>query len=76
MTPPFRQQFEQIEARRAELLARLDRVPGQARAHPAYKNVRKLLGPSFIKSKLAQRIGVLQSAEWLLNILETMAPTI
>ena len=59
MTPRFRTEFAKIEARRAALLARLDKLPEPARQHPAYKNVRELVGPKFISSALAKRAAVL-----------------
>jgi len=43
--------------------------------HPAYKGALKLLNNIYRKEKLAQRFAVLQSAAWLLDILEKMAST-
>jgi hypothetical protein len=68
----FRDRFDDVTRRREALLARLENMPPHAQVHPAYANIRKLLGPSFIGSALAQRLAVLQSAEWLLNVLETV----
>ena len=70
----FRSRFDEISSKRTALMTRLENVPEPARVHPAYKNVRELLGPKFLNSALAKRAAVLQSAEWLLNVLETIAP--
>lgn len=38
--------------------------------HPGYKRALKLLNDTFRKSKLPQRLAVLQAAAWLIDILE------
>lgn len=38
--------------------------------HPGYKRALKLLNDTFRKSKLAQRLAVLQAAAWLIDVLE------
>jgi len=58
--------------RRAALVERLQKLPPEASQHPAYRNIRNLLGPTFIKSKIGHRLAVLQSADWLMGILETL----
>jgi hypothetical protein len=68
----FREQITLAEARRAEILVRLENMPDPIRRHPAYGNVRELLGPRYAKAKIAQRFAVLQSAEWLINVLEAL----
>jgi predicted RNA polymerase sigma factor len=69
----FRQRYDDIEARRAELVARLRALGTNAQAHPGYKRAMKLLNETFRKSKLAQRLAVLQAAAWLIDILERLA---
>lgn len=66
----FRQRYDELEARRAELMARLGRFGENGRRHPGYKNAFKLLNHTFHKSKLPQRLAVLQAAAWLIDILE------
>jgi hypothetical protein len=68
----FRQRYDDIEARRAVLVARLRALGSNAQAHPAYKRAMKLLNETFRKSKLAQRLAVLQAAAWLIDILERL----
>jgi len=72
----FRQRYDEIESRRLELLTRLNGLSGGAQAHPGYKRALKLLNETFRKSKLAQRLAVLQAASWLIDILERLALTL
>ena len=68
----FRQRYDEIEARRAELIARLATLGEAARAHPGYKRSLKLLNDTFRKGKLAQRLAVLEAASWLIDLLEKL----
>ena len=72
----FRQQYDDLEARRAELCERLRTLGHKAEEHPAYKGALKLLNNIYRKEKLAQRLAVLQSAAWLIDILEKLANTL
>lgn len=72
----FRQRYDEVESRRGELIERLNNLGGGARAHPGYKRALKLLNETFRKSKLAQRLAVLQAAAWLIDILERLALTL
>lgn len=68
----FRQRYDELEARRTELVARLRALGEGAQRHPGYKRALKLLNDTFRKSKLAQRLAVLQAAAWLIDILEKL----
>ncbi len=72
----FRQRYDDLEARREALVARLRRLGDRAQLHPGYKRAFKLLNDTFRKSKLAQRLAVLQAAAWLINLLEQLASTL
>ena len=72
----FRQQYDDLEARRAELCERLRMLGHKAEEHPAYKGALKLLNTIYRREKLAQRLAVLQSAAWLIAILEKLASTL
>ena len=48
----------------------------KADEHPAYKGALKLLNTIYRKERLTQRLAVLQSAAWLIDILEKMASTL
>jgi hypothetical protein len=72
----FRQRYADVEARRTELIARLRALGGTAQAHPGYNRALKLLNDTFRKSKLAQRLAVLQAAAWLIDVLERLTSAI
>ncbi|MBS0532810.1 MAG: hypothetical protein JSR72_02020 [Proteobacteria bacterium] len=72
----FRQRYDDVENRRVELIGRLNNLGDGARAHPGYKRALKLLNETFRKSKLAQRLAVLQAAAWLIDVLERLALTL
>lgn len=68
----FRQRYDALEARRTQLVARLRDLGGKARLHPGYKRALTLLNDTFRKSKLAQRLAVLEAAAWLIDLLEKL----
>jgi DNA-binding ferritin-like protein len=72
----FRQQYDELETHRAELCERLRTLGHKAEEHPAYKGALKLLNTIYRKEKLAQRLAVLQSAAWLIDILEKLVSTL
>ena len=72
----FRQRYDELEARRTELVARLRALGDGGQRHPGYKRAMKLLNDTFRKSKLAQRLAVLQAAAWLIDILEKLSATL
>jgi uncharacterized coiled-coil DUF342 family protein len=68
----FRQRYKTTEARRDELIARLHSLGAKAQSHPGYKRALILLNDTFRKAKLAQRLAVLESAAWLIDILQRL----
>jgi len=66
----FRQRYDEIEAHRAALVARLSALGGASKRHPGYRRALHLLNETFRKEKLAQRLAVLQAAAWLIDVLE------
>jgi hypothetical protein len=68
----FRQRYEAVETRRDELIARLRGLGAKAQSHPGYKRALVLLNDTFRKTKLAQRLAVLESAAWLIDILQRL----
>ncbi len=72
----FRQRYDETENRREQLIARLHSLGGNAQTHPAYKRALKLLNETFRRAKLAQRISILQAAQWLIDVLERLTQTI
>lgn len=71
--PSFRQRYDALEARRAELSTRLKMLDHAAQGHPGYKRALKLLNNIYRREKLPQRLAVLQAAAWLIDILEKVA---
>ena len=72
----FRQRYDELELRRAELSARLHVLGEAAERHPGYKRALKLLNDIYRKEKLPQRLAVLQAAAWLIDILEKLVPAL
>ena len=68
----FRQRYNELEAQRAELVARLRMLGENGQRHPGYKRALKLLNDTFRKSKLTKRLPVLQAAAWLIDVLEQL----
>ena len=68
----FHQRYDELEARRAALVARLHKLDENGQRHPGYKRALKLLNDTYRKSTLAQRLAVLQAAAWLIDVLERL----
>jgi hypothetical protein len=58
----FRRRYNELEAHRATLVARLIMLGEASRQHPGYRREHRLLNNIFRKEKLAQRLAVLQAA--------------
>ena len=43
-----------------------------AKQHPGYRRALTLLNAQFRRASVAQRVAVLQAAEWLIQVLERM----
>ena len=68
----FRKRYDQLEAHRAALVARLTSLGETGQRHPGYKRALKLLNDTFRKAKLTQRLAILQAASWLIDLLEKL----
>ena len=68
----FRKRYDEIEAHRAVLVARLASLGEAGQRHPGYKRAFTLLNITFRRSKLAQRLAILQAAAWLIDVLEKL----
>jgi len=68
----FRERYEETEAYRAALVVRLTSLGEAGQRHPGYKRAFKLLNVTFRRSKLAQRLAILQAAAWLIDVLEKL----
>ena len=69
-TQNFRQRYDALEQRRAELMARLAALGEIARANPAHGRARTLLNQTFRKASLVQRAAILEAAGWLIAVLD------
>ena len=72
----FRQRYDELENRRDELSVRLQSLSESTRKHPGYKRAMILLNEIYRREKLPQRVAVLQSAAWLIDILEKLASSL
>lgn len=54
-------------------MARLQMIGGNSQKHPGHRRALTLLNDTFRKSKLAQRLAVLQAASWLIDVLERLS---
>jgi hypothetical protein len=69
-TASFRSRYDELEARRNDLLARLAALGERAGPHPALGRARTLLGATFRKASLVQRAAILEAADWLIAVLD------
>jgi len=69
----FRARYDELEAHRSALVSRLTSLGEAGRRHPGYKRAFTLLNATFRRSKLAQRLAILQAAAWLIDVLEKLA---
>jgi hypothetical protein len=72
----FRHRYDELEAKRLALMARLEMIGGNSQKHPGYRRALTLLNDTFRKSKLAQRLAVLQAASWLIDVLERLSTVV
>ena len=64
----------QLEAKRDLLLKRLERLGGRARAQRGYFSARSLLGTTYRRANLAARVAVLETAQFMISVLEMLPP--
>jgi hypothetical protein len=66
----FRARYDELEARRDQLITRLTALAEKAGPHPAHGRARTLLNATFRKASLVQRAAVLEAADWLITVLD------
>lgn len=64
----------ELEVRRELLLKRLERLGNNARAKQGYASVRALLGTTYRRANLTARIAVLETAHFMVTVLEKLPP--
>ena len=63
-----------LEAKRDLLLKRLERLSEKAKAQRGYSSARSLLGTTYRRTNLAARLAVLETAQFMINVLEMLPP--
>ena len=61
---------DDLEEDRCKLLRRLENLDPRVREKPGYRTALLLLNSKFRKAKLAARVAVLQSATFMIEVLE------
>jgi hypothetical protein len=64
----FRSRYDDLERRRLALMQRLASL-GET-PHPGRGRARTLLNTTFRKSTLAQRVAILEAADWVITLIE------
>ncbi len=64
----------ELEARRDVLFKRLQRLPPRLRSTRGYANARVLLGASYMRATITARMAVLQTAQFMISVLEMLPP--
>ena len=63
-----------LEAQREALLKRLQSLPPALRNNRGYASARALLGAKYIRANLRARLAVLQTAHFMISVLEMLPP--
>jgi vacuolar-type H+-ATPase subunit D/Vma8 len=63
-----------LEARRDALLMRLQNLDGAAKSSRGYRSTLVLLNQKYRKASLAARLGILQAAAFMIEVLELLPP--
>jgi hypothetical protein len=66
----FRDRYEDLEKSRSDMIERLNRLGERGRTHPSFKRAAVLLNETFRKASIAQRLAVLQAAQWVIELME------
>jgi hypothetical protein len=66
--------YADLEARREVLLKRLEQLPPKLRSNRGYASARALLGASYMRATLTARMAVLQTAQFMISVLEMLPP--
>lgn len=64
----------ELEARRDVLFKRLQRLSPKLRANRGYASARALLGASYMRANHTARLAVLQTAQFMISVLEMLPP--
>jgi hypothetical protein len=66
--------YSNLEAQREALLKRLESLSPKLRSNRGYASARSLLGTSYMRANLTARMAVLQTAQFMISVLEMLPP--
>jgi hypothetical protein len=66
--------YANLEAQREALLKRLESLSPKLRSNRGYASARSLLGTSYMRANLTARMAVLQTAQFMISVLEMLPP--
>ena len=66
--------YSHLEAQREALLKRLESLSPKLRANRGYASARSLLGSSYMRANLTARLAVLETAQFMISVLEMLPP--
>lgn len=66
--------YSNLEAEREALIKRLESLSPKLRANRGYASARVLLGSSYMRANLKARMAVLQTAQFMISVLEMLPP--
>jgi len=66
--------YSNLEAQREALLKRLESLSPKLRSNRGYASARSLLGASYMRASLTARLAVLQTAQFMISVLEMLPP--
>ena len=66
--------YSSLEAQRVALLKRLESLSPKLRSNRGYASARSLLGASYLRANLTARLAVLQTAQFMISVLEMLPP--
>ena len=66
--------YSNLEAQREALLKRLESLSPKLRSNRGYASARSLLGTSYMRANLAARTAVLETAQFMISVLEMLPP--
>lgn len=66
--------YSNLESQREALLKRLESLSPKLRSNRGYASARSLLGTSYMRANLAARLAVLQTAQFMISVLEMLPP--
>jgi HAMP domain-containing protein len=70
--PKRNSDIEILERRREQLLQRLENLDPSVKSRPGYRSALRLLNQKFRAATLTARLGILEAAAFMVNVLENL----